>query len=79
MTKHEIEILKEGYQRKCLAEMHCRRRNDSEGAAEAESKRIDYLYTAMKLLEVGKRQGSAHPLIDEWEAEVGFGGEEGER
>lgn len=33
MTKHEIEVLKKGYQRKCLAEMHCRRRGDSEGAA----------------------------------------------
>lgn len=72
MTKREIETLKEGYQRKCLAEMHWRRRNDSEGAAEAENERIGYLYAAMKLLELGKRQGSARPLIDEWEKEVGF-------
>lgn len=75
MTKHEIEVLKKGYQRKCLAEMHCRRRDNNEGAAEAESKRIGYLHLAMELLEAGKRQGSSRPLIDEWEAEVGFGGE----
>lgn len=55
VTKHEIEVLKEGYQRKCLVEKHYRECDDSEGAAEAESERIGYLYAAMKLLEVGKR------------------------
>lgn len=73
MTKHEIEVLKKGYQRRCLLEMHCRRRGDNEGAAEVESKRLGYLHAALELLEIGKRQGSSRPLIDEWEAEVGFG------
>ncbi len=76
MTKHEIEVLKKGYQRKCLAEMHCRRRGNSEGAAELESERIGYLQLAMELLEAGKRQGSSRHIIDEWEAEIGFVDEE---
>lgn len=73
MTKREIEVLKEGYQRKCTVAKIRREANPkSEAYAEAESERIGYLYAAMKLLEVGKRQGSARPLIDEWEAEIGF-------
>lgn len=72
MTKREIEELKNGYRIKCMAEKRYRDRDDSEGAAEAKSERIGYLYAAMKLLEVGKRQGSSRPLIDEWEAEIGF-------
>lgn len=72
MTKREIEILKKGYQIKCLVEKRYREHDDSEGAAEAESERIGYLHAAMELLEHGKRQGSARPLIDEWESEIGF-------
>lgn len=72
MTKLEIEVLKNGYQIKCLVEKRYRKYDDSEGAAEAESERIGYLYAAMKLLEVNKRQGISRPIIDEWEAEIGF-------
>lgn len=73
MTKHEIEILKKGYQRKCVL---CRIRREhnpkSEGYAEAENERVGYLHAAMELLETGKRQGSARPIIDQWETEVGY-------
>lgn len=73
MTKREIETLKKGYQRKCTVAKVRREANPkSEAYAEAESERIGYLHAAIELLENGKRQGSARPLIDEWEAEVGF-------
>lgn len=77
MTKHEIETLKKGYQRKCMIARGRRNANPegeayAEAYAEAESERIGYLYAAMKLMEVGKRQGSSRHIIDEWEAEIGF-------
>ena len=72
MTKREIETLKKGYQRKCLVAKRHRSYGNSGVAAEAESERVGYLHAAMELLEVGKRQGSSRPLIDEWEAEIGF-------
>lgn len=73
MTKREIETLKKGYQRKCMIARGRRKANpNSEAYAEAESERVGYLHAAMELLEFGKRQGSARPLIDEWEKEVGF-------
>lgn len=74
MTKREIEILKKGYQTKC-AIVKIRRevaKPNSEFCAEAEAERVGYLHAAVELLEHGKRQGSARPIIDEWEAEVGF-------
>ena len=73
MTKREIETLKKGYQRKCTTVKVRREANpNSEAYAEAESERVGYLHAAMELLEFGKRQGSARPLIDDWEKEVGF-------
>lgn len=73
MTKREIETLKKGYQAKCTVAKVRREANpNSEAYAEAEAERIGYLHAAVELLEFGKRQGSARPLIDEWEAEVGF-------
>nr|DAV21163.1 MAG TPA: hypothetical protein [Caudoviricetes sp.] len=73
MTKREIETLKKGYQIKCTIVKVRRKANpNSEAYAEAESERVGYLHAAIELLEFGKRQGSARPLIDEWEKEVGF-------
>lgn len=73
MTKREIETLKKGYQRKCtIAKVRREANPNSEAYAEAEDERIGYLHAAVELLELGKRQGSARPIIDEWEAEIGF-------
>lgn len=73
MTKREIETLKKGYQRKCMIVKVRRDANpNSEAYAEAEDERIGYLHAATELMEVGKRQGSSRPIIDEWEKEVGF-------
>lgn len=73
MTKHEIEVLKKGYQRKCrVAKVRREANPKSEAYTEAEDERVGYLQAAMELLEVGKLIGSSRHIIDEWEAEIGF-------
>ena len=72
MTNREKEALRKVYQRKCINEKIAIEKGVLEAIQSCEDERVGVLQACMAIIEVNKREGSSRPLIDEWEAEVGF-------